>query len=429
MQYVRNITDIDDKLINRARETNVTVPELANRFIQCLHEDERRLKVITPDREPQVSQHIHAIIQMIEKLIAEGYAYVSSAHNVYYRVERFLAYGKLAHQTLGELAQGAPRIEHNSDKSNPLDFALWKAAKDNEPSWQSPWGLGRPGWHIECSAMAKYCLGDTMDIHGGGVDLQFPHHQNELAQSEAANGKTLANYWMHVGFVQLADDKMSKSTGKVVWLHDALDRFDAEVLRFWVLNSHYQSALSFTENNLIQAENSLRRLYLALRDLDEPVDLAIKSENTLDPSGWEALLSDPLIGTFAAPFQAALADNLNTPEALAVLFNLAKAANQVKRSDQASYILLAKGLKTLAGVLGLLQQPPAKFLQSHVDSDWVNNYLLERDQARRARNYQLADKIRDTLKAKGIELEDQGDGTTKWFYVGVNDDGGTSDEN
>ncbi len=420
LQYVRNITDIDDKIINRAYELGEGVDSLANRYIELMHQDERRLGVIAPDREPRVTQHIPAIIQMIQQLLESGHAYQGSSGDVYYKVATFADYGRLAHQDLASLQSGI-RVDIDQAKSDPLDFVLWKSAKEGEPYWDAPWGAGRPGWHIECSAMARHYLGDTLDIHGGGADLQFPHHQNEIAQSEAVTGCPLANYWMHVGYVQRQHEKMSKSLHNFVLLNDVLEQYSAEVLRYLMLSSHYRSALNFSESGLVQAENSLRRLYLALRHLDGLVDS--EGDATIDEirsaQDWQKLMSEPLLGGYAAAFQAAMADDFNTPQALAVLFDLVKQCNQnIVKREMLVAGKLARGLRALGGVLGLLQQHPMAFLQSGVDHELVRQRLKERSLARQNNNWQLADSIRSELKSWGVELEDRLDGSTEWFYMG-----------
>lgn len=426
VQYIRNITDIDDKIINRAYELGEGVDSLTNRYIELMHQDERNLGVIAPDHEPRVTQHIPAIIQMIEQLLAEGYAYQGSSGDIYYRVGQFASYGKLAHQDLASLQSGI-RVEVDAAKENPLDFVLWKSAKEGEPYWDAPWGAGRPGWHIECSAMARHYLGDTVDIHGGGADLLFPHHQNEIAQSEAVTGQPLANYWMHVGYVQRQSEKMSKSLHNFVLISDVLEHYNAEVLRFQMLSSHYRSALNFSEEGLLQAESGLRRLYLALRCLerfengqieivgaDGDANFVLENEES-----WQRLMADPDLGGYISAFQVAMADDFNTPQALAALFEMAKQLNQcTAKKESALMIKLAKGERALGSLLGILQQQPTAFLHSGVDQELVRERIKKRSQARQNSNWEVADSIRDELKALGIELEDEPDGSTEWFYMG-----------
>ncbi len=451
--YVRNITDIDDKIINRAYERGEPVTQLVNHYIELMRQDEQQLQLLPPDHQPRVTQHIPAIIQLIKRLIESGHAYqVEATGDVYYDVQSFPAYGQLSHQDLASLQVGA-RVEVNQDKRNPLDFALWKAAKPNEPHWDSPWGQGRPGWHIECSAMAQYYLGDTMDIHGGGRDLIFPHHQNEIAQTEAVTGLPLARYWMHVGYVQLQAQKMSKSLNNFILLSDILAQWHGEVLRFFLLSSHYRSELNFTKEGMLRAESSLRRLYLALRylvDLQEKQrsdarlqeqlaaltqqlqgkslpterqqgtkDNAVIMQPPTSLTDWQRLMDNPVLGELAQRFQAALADDFNTPQALAVLFEITKRLNQMaSKHDWLAVWQLALGLCTLGQVLGLLQQAPIAFLHSGINSDLVQQLVNQRSTARQAQNWSLADQLRQQLQTLGVEIEDRPDGCTAWFYLG-----------
>ncbi|MBU0744632.1 MAG: cysteine--tRNA ligase, partial [Gammaproteobacteria bacterium] len=310
--YVRNITDIDDKIINRSKEMGIDYKELTAQVIASMHADEKALGIIPPNFEPRVTDHISEIIDMIQTLIDKGFAYVTKSGDVYYSVEKFNKYGELAHQDIGNLCLVA-RIESNVDKQNPLDFVLWKAAKPNEPFWPSPWGNGRPGWHIECSAMAKKYLGKTFDIHGGGSDLQFPHHQNEVAQSEAANGCQLANYWMHIGFVQNNQEKMSKSLDNFFTLKEILNKYHPEVLRYFMISSHYRSPVNFSQENLSNAEAALKRFYITLRDT---------------PS--EGMLKIDTNSKFYKNFHEAMEDDFNTPKAISVLFDLSREINQLR---------------------------------------------------------------------------------------------------
>ncbi len=394
LTYVRNITDIDDKIIKRAAENNETIGELTNRFIQAMDEDSAALGVIRPNFEPRATQHVDGMIDMISRLINKGLAYVGSNGDVFYSVHDFTGYGKLSGKSLEDLRAGE-RVEVDTFKRDPLDFVLWKAAKPGEPSWDSPWGPGRPGWHIECSVMSEHHLGDHFDIHGGGADLQFPHHENEIAQSEGAHDCTFVNYWMHNGFVRVDDEKMSKSLGNFFTIREVLKKYDAEVLRFFILRAHYRSPLNYSDQHLDDARQALTRLYTALRGI--PADpIAID---------W----SHPQ----AARFQAALDDDFNSPEAFAVLFEL---ANEVNRSKSAETASLLKGL---AGVLGLLQRDPEAFLQGAITTsadgytpEAIEQLIQARLDARKAKNFAEADRIRKELADGGIVLEDGPQGTT-----------------
>jgi cysteinyl-tRNA synthetase len=394
--YVRNITDIDDKIIKHAKELGVDWKELTLRMIDSMKADEKALNIIPPDFEPRVTYHIPEIISMIKILIDKGFAYVVPSGDVYYSVEKFKDYGKLAHQDLESLKTGT-RVEMSAEKQSPLDFALWKAAKANEPSWPSPWGDGRPGWHIECSAMAKKYLGNNFDIHGGGNDLQFPHHQNELAQSEAANNSPFANIWMHMGFVQINEEKMSKSLGNFFTLKDVLKKYSAEVLRFFILSSHYHSPVNFSEENLDNAESALRRLYITLRNVPgcDQQDLEVLKNNK-----------------YYTDFHFVMADDFNTPKAMSILFDLAREINllrdkkEMTKAEQYGYLL-----KLLAGSIGLLQSDPLTFLQFGVDAKLIESLLNDRKEARQKKNWQDADKIRDKINSMGVALEDTKDGT------------------
>ncbi len=392
--YVRNITDIDDKIIRRAAEAGVPIETLTERFIEAMHEDERALGCLPPDREPRATRAIDAIIAMIQRLIDEGYAYLGDNGDVYYAVARFRDYGKLSGKKPEELRAGA-RVEVSEAKRDPLDFVLWKRAKPGEPAWDSPWGPGRPGWHIECSAMSTQCLGPHFDIHGGGADLQFPHHENEIAQSEAATGQPFVDYWVHVGFVRVDREKMSKSLGNFFTIRDLLAKYPGEVIRFFILTSHYRSPLDFSEQSLAQGRAALTRLYTTLRGLPE-------ADEGEEGEIWRRR------------FEAAMDDDLNTPEALAVLFELAKEINRLGDQDPARATRLAATLKKLGGVLGLLSQDPEHFLQggeAGLSDEEIERLIEEREQARKRRDWATADRIRDQLKARGIVLEDTPQGT------------------
>ncbi|MDI9818262.1 MULTISPECIES: cysteine--tRNA ligase [unclassified Legionella] len=386
--YVRNITDIDDKIIARARERGISIDELTSQYINAMHEDTRALNILTPDIQPRATAHIESIIQLIGKLIDKGYAYLSDNGDVCYQVECFKEYGKLSHKDLDGLIAGA-RVEVVKEKRSPLDFVLWKKAKTDEPSWPSPWGDGRPGWHIECSAMAMHELGEHFDIHGGGLDLQFPHHENEIAQSEAATGKKFADYWLHVGMLQVNNEKMAKSTGNFFTIEDVLQRYHPEVIRYFLLSSHYRSSLNYSEENLQNAIKALTRLYQSLKDTNSSgIDI---DEHWLEQ------------------FNQAMNDDFNTPMALSVLFQLSHELNKTGSPR------LASTLKQLASTLGLLQVSPESFLQSginEVEKETVENLIAERLQARRERNWARADEIRQILANQGIDLEDGPEGTT-----------------
>ncbi len=393
--YVRNITDIDDKIIKRALDNQESPQQLVQRFTTIMHEEFDRLGLLHPDSEPTVTATMPEIIEMIQTLINKGYAYVTTQGDVYYEVARFTEYGKLSKQNLQELVSGA-RVEINDLKKSPLDFALWKSAKPTEPAWDSPWGKGRPGWHIECSAMSKKALGATFDIHGGGSDLRFPHHENEIAQSEAANGKPFAHYWMHSGMVQVNNEKMSKSLNNFFIIRDVLEIYPAEVIRYFLTSGHYRSEINYSTDNLNSAKAALTRLYRALEG--------------------STAASAPTGSPYESRFNAALADDLNTPEALAVLFDLAKEINKTKAPE------LQALLKKLGTILGLLQQDPAQFLQgdtSAIDPAQVEALIAERKAARQAKNFAESDRIRDALKTMGIELKDHPDGTTDWLALRI----------
>lgn len=393
--YVRNITDIDDKIIKRASENNETINELTTRFIEAMHKDADALGVLRPDIEPRATDHIPQIIKMIENLINNKLAYVASNKDVFFDVSGFKAYGKLSGKNIDELRAGE-RVEVQEAKDDPLDFVLWKSAKPGEPSWDSPWGPGRPGWHIECSAMSTHCLGEHFDIHGGGQDLQFPHHENEIAQSEGATGHTFVNVWMHNGFVRINDEKMSKSLNNFFTVREVLNSFLAEEIRFFILSSHYRSPLNYSLENLGEARSALHRLYTALREVP---------------------LSDgAVIDEYVERFNSVMDDDFNTPRAIAVLHDIVGEINRHdKKSDKAKS--LAATLKALGGVLGLLQDSPVAYLQrgtggtDGLDSDAIEKLIAERNQARKDRNFQEADRIRGLLKEQGIELEDTPDGT------------------
>jgi cysteinyl-tRNA synthetase len=386
--YVRNITDIDDKIIHRANENGEDFYALTERFIDAMHEDEHALFVLPPDHEPRATSSIAEIIAMIEKLIERGFAYIGKNGDVFYAVEKFKDYGKLSGKNLDDL-QAGERVDIDLAKRNPMDFVLWKMAKADEPSWQSTWGNGRPGWHIECSAMATCCLGNHFDIHGGGMDLQFPHHENEIAQSEGATGEKFVNLWMHNGFVRINEEKMSKSLGNFFTVREVLKEYRPEVIRYFILSSHYRSPLNYSDESLKDAVSGLTRLYTALRDVE-----IIQSDIEVE---------------YKQRFEQAMNDDFNTPVALSVLFDLARELNKTKSPA------LATTLKYLASFLGLLQENPDNFLQGETDNDAaIETQIQARIDAKLAKNWALADQIRDELKAQNIILEDSPDGTTRW---------------
>lgn len=399
--YVRNITDIDDKIIKRALENQESIHDLTARFIQAMNEDADALGVLRPDHEPKATEFVSQMHQLIAALIEKGLAYCAPNGDVYYAVRKFSGYGKLSGKSLEDLRAGE-RVDVDPNKQDPLDFVLWKAAKAEEPSeakWASPWGDGRPGWHIECSAMSCHHLGDHFDIHGGGADLQFPHHENEIAQSEGAHGHAYVNYWMHNGFIRVDNEKMSKSLGNFFTIREVLEKFDAEVVRFFILRAHYRSQLNYSDAHLEDAKGALTRLYTALK----PFSVA---ELTAEID-WQQ--------PYAQRFQAAMNDDFNTVEAMAVLFEL---AGEVNRTGSAA---LASVLRALAGVLGLLQREPLAFLQGGQEAgDWdagrVEAAIVARREARVAKNWAESDRIRDELLAAGILLEDGPQGTT-WRRV------------
>ena len=395
LRYVRNITDVDDKIIKRAIENNETCDQLVDRMIAEMHKDFDALNILRPDVEPRATHHIPEIIAMVEKLIANGHAYVAADGDVMFDVESFPKYGALSRQNLDQLQAGA-RVEIKSVKKNPMDFVLWKMSKENEPSWESPWGKGRPGWHIECSAMNSKELGEHFDIHGGGSDLMFPHHENEIAQSCCANHGEYVNYWLHTGMLTIDKEKMSKSLGNFFSIRYMLDLYDAESLRYFFLTAHYRSLLDYSIDNLNLARSALERLYTALRGCDL----------TVPAKGGEQ---------YVESFKTAMDDDFNTPGALAVLFEMAREINKLKTEDAEKANGLAVRLKELAGVLGLLEQDPEAFLQGDANNDEVAEIealIKQRNEAKAAKNWAVADEVRDKLKAMNIALEDTSNGAT-----------------
>ena len=401
--YVRNITDIDDKIIERAAEAGVPVNELTDRFIRAMHEDFEGLGMLPPHHEPRATQYMPEIIAMIQVLVDKGYAYVADG-DVLYSVSKFEGYGRMSGKKLADLRAGA-RVEIGEHKRDPLDFVLWKAAKPGEPAWDSPWGAGRPGWHIECSAMATALLGEHFDIHGGGMDLKFPHHENEIAQTCAACGSKFVDVWMHNGFLNINDEKMSKSLGNFFTVREVLPKLRPEVVRAFILASHYRGPINYSEGNLQQADAALSRLYLALRDV-VPARPSPATE-------W----SDR--------FREAMDDDFNTPEAMSVLQTLARELNTAKAAgDSGLASALAGELKALGGILGILQHDPGAWLATRseltagesatdgLDDSQIEAMIASRVAARRAKNWAESDRIRDELTAQGVILEDGAGGTT-----------------
>ena len=402
--YVRNITDIDDKIIQRAAERGEDVGELTQRFIDAMHEDFAALGMLPPHHEPRATEYMPEIVAMIGALVDKGYAYVADG-DVLYSVSKFDGYGRLSGKKLADLRAGA-RVEIGEHKRDPLDFVLWKAAKPGEPSWESPWGRGRPGWHIECSAMSTALLGEYFDIHGGGMDLKFPHHENEIAQTCAACGSKFVHVWMHNGFLNVNDEKMSKSLGNFFTVREVMPKLRPEVMRTFVLSSHYRGPINYTEENLLQADAALSRLYLSLRDVTP-------AEGTAP-------------GTWSGRFGEAMDDDFNTPEALAVLQSLARELNTAKAAgDAVAAAVLAAELKSLAGTLGILGYEPGEWLAMRsaltagetagdgLDDAQIDALMEARTAARRAKDWAESDRIRDELAAAGVILED-GPGGTTW---------------
>jgi cysteinyl-tRNA synthetase len=391
VNFVRNITDIDDKIIDRANENSETIDALTDRTIASMHEDFLKLGLELPTNEPRATDHIEGMIKMISGLIDKGHAYHSESGDVFFAVRTFPEYGKLSNKNIDDLNPGA-RIKEDESKKDPLDFVLWKSAKPNEPSWDSPWGQGRPGWHIECSVMSLENLGEHFDIHGGGPDLLFPHHENEIAQSECASNHKFANYWMHSGLLKINGEKMSKSLGNFAMLKDLFTSYHPEVIRYYLISSHYRSSLNFDNESLDQARSALTRLYQA-------ISVASSQESDLHDKS-------------VSEFIKSMNDDLNTPEALSTLFGLAKLINSSQDTqDQSMY---ASTMRELGKVLGLLNDSSEAFLQygAKLTDEEIGKKIDERNKARDNKDFQKADQIRDELAAQGILLDDSSDGTS-----------------
>jgi cysteinyl-tRNA synthetase len=406
VNYVRNITDIDDKIIDRAKLNNETMEALTTRFIDLMHEDFARLGISRPTLEPKATHHMPYIIDMIQILVDKKIAYLGDNGDVYFAVDKYNSYGELSHRKLDELKAGE-RVEIVKSKHSPHDFVLWKKAKPDEPNWDSPWGPGRPGWHIECSAMSTHCLGETIDIHGGGFDLIFPHHENERAQSEGATGQKFVNYWMHVGFVQVNDQKMAKSLKNFFTIREVLAVYHPEVVRLFLLSSHYRSPINYTEEGLENAKNSLARLYLALHSVWTSDFILYTDLSDADKA---------LVQPYRNKFMQAMNDDFNTPLAISVLFELAKELNLTKQT------IYAIGLIDLARSIGLLPSVPQEYLQANksaeilLEDEQVKNMIVARTIARNNKNFSEADRIRKELESKGVIIEDTKD-ETSWRRV------------
>ncbi len=420
--YIRNFTDIDDKIIKRAQEQHTTTEKLANRFIDAFHEDMESLGNLPPTLEPKATDNIPEIISMIEVLITKGFAYEVDG-DVYYKVSRFDQYGKLSGRNLEDMMAGA-RISINEQKENPMDFALWKSSKPGEPVWDSPWGGGRPGWHIECSAMSRKFLGDTFDIHGGGKDLIFPHHENEIAQSEAATSKPFVTTWIHHGFVTIKDEKMSKSLGNFLTIREILEKYPAEALRFFVFSTHYRTPLDFSETAMKDAEAGLDRLNTCLAEIaglpaqGDPAQKAVAGKKNIGK-----------IQSLAERFTKAMDNDFNSAQALGHIFDAVKSLNSIKQvltvvPAESDLELLRSGANTirqLAGVMGLLQQEPAEYIKNKqqrilkeldIVPDAIEDLILQRKLAREEKNWSRADEIRDKLLSLRIEIKDGPEGTS-----------------
>jgi cysteinyl-tRNA synthetase len=400
--YIRNITDVDDKIFDRAAKNGESYEDLTQRFIDAMHEDEAALSVISPDQEPRATAYMPQIVDMIQVLIDKGYAYAASNSDVYYSISAFETYGKLSNKKIEDLIAGASdRVAVNHVKKDPSDFTLWKAAKEGEAYWESPWGNGRPGWHIECSAMSTCCLGNTFDIHGGGPDLKFPHHENEIAQSEGATGQKYVNYWMHAGAVRVNKEKMSKSLGNFFTIREVLEKYPAEVVRYFLISSQYRSQVDYSEDNLIEAKATLDRFYQALRGFDlSDVDMSRAPDVHYEER-----------------FNAAMNDDFNSPGALGVMFDLVKELNVCRKSSPERAEELALSLKYFGAILGLLQFDAEQYFKLGAEEGGltdvqIDSLIQDRVAARSSKNWAESDRIRDELLAQGITLDDGREGTT-----------------
>ena len=396
LTFVRNITDVDDKIIKRAEENGEKPSELTERMIAAMHEDELALGNKLPDQEPKATEFMQQIIDMIQVLVDKGFAYQGESGDVFYRASKFSEYGKLNNRKLEDMLAGA-RIEVEASKEHPADFVLWKPAKAGEVSWDSPWGKGRPGWHIECSAMSTHCLGNHFDIHGGGPDLKFPHHENEIAQSEAATGEQYVNYWMHCGAVRVNNEKMSKSLGNFFTIREVLEKFNPEVVRYLMVSSQYRSSIDYSDASLKEAKTALERLYTALRG--------------------QEIAASYVATEYTQRFEDAMRDDFNTPVALSVLFELVRELNKARAEGSEQAATLAAELKALADLVGLLSQDPEYFMQNStvnegLSAEEIEGFIAERAQARKDKNFARSDEIRDLLLEQGVTLLDTREGTT-----------------
>ncbi|AOA57903.1 cysteine--tRNA ligase [Acinetobacter larvae] len=404
VRYIRNITDIDDKIIRRANENQESIAQLTDRFIQAMNDDANALGCLAPDQSPRATHYIEQMQNMIGQLVDQGTAYPSRNGDVYFQVEKFKQYGRLSGRKLDDMQAGASeRVDVEVEKQHPFDFVLWKHAKENEPAWPSPWGLGRPGWHIECSAMSTCCLGNHFDIHGGGSDLLFPHHENEIAQSEAATGEQYVNYWMHVGFINVDGEKMSKSLGNFFTIRDVMDKFHPEVIRYFIISSHYRSPVNFSDSALKEAKSALSRFYHAAKAYQQAYT---QQQSTPFPDIIER-------------FNVAMRDDFNTPEAIAVLFEVTKELNRaVKEQNAEQAAAYYATLRYLTDILGLLQHDADDFLKSDIGQQALSlseaeiaDFIQQRQDAKKAKDFARADEIRQQLLAQGIVLEDTRQGT------------------